>query len=172
MSKKPRTAAEIAKMGLPGLPTTKASILARAEKEGWQYETQIGRGGVRKVFRLPERYTQPTHDVNQDHAPFFLRKEVEQRQHVTAADVAVTDESSVTPTDLAGWGSDFEPDFLTEAIRIMDSWATQTVPTPSLVVRSATYIVIYRLLREGASVQLIKELVDLMSEPHKLPDTL
>lgn len=54
--KKLYTAAEIARRRLPGLPTTKSSILARAAKEGWPYEEQYGIGGVRKVFQLPERY--------------------------------------------------------------------------------------------------------------------
>ena len=36
------TAAEIARMRLPGLPTTKSSILSRAAREGWRYEEQYG----------------------------------------------------------------------------------------------------------------------------------
>lgn len=54
--KKLYTAAEIAQKRLPGLPTTKSSILARAAKEGWRYEEQYGIGGIRKVFEVPERY--------------------------------------------------------------------------------------------------------------------
>lgn len=50
------TAAEIARMRLPGLPTTKSSILSRAAKEGWRYEEQYGIGGIRKVFEIPEHY--------------------------------------------------------------------------------------------------------------------
>lgn len=54
--KKLYTAAEIALKRLPGLPTTKSSILARAAKEGWRYEEQYGIGGIRKVFEIPDRY--------------------------------------------------------------------------------------------------------------------
>jgi len=50
------TAAEIAEMGLPGLPGTKRAILTRAEKEGWPYEVRLGLGGERKVFVVPSRY--------------------------------------------------------------------------------------------------------------------
>lgn len=57
--KKLYTAAEIAQKRLPGLPTTKSSILARAAKEGWRYEEQYGVGGIRKVFDIPERYLLP-----------------------------------------------------------------------------------------------------------------
>lgn len=53
------SAAEIAAMNLPGLPTTKAKILARAEKEGWPFETRLGLGGTRKVFTLPAHYMDP-----------------------------------------------------------------------------------------------------------------
>lgn len=50
------TAAEIARMRLPGLPTTKSSILSRAAREGWRYEEQYGIGGIRRVFEIPDRY--------------------------------------------------------------------------------------------------------------------
>jgi len=50
------SAAEIAAMKLPGLPTTKAKVLARAEREEWLFETKIGLGGVRKMFVIPPAY--------------------------------------------------------------------------------------------------------------------
>ena len=50
------TAAEIAKMHLPGLPKTKANILARAAKEGWKFENTKGVGGTRSLFEIPEQY--------------------------------------------------------------------------------------------------------------------
>ena len=55
------TAAEIARMRLPGLPTTKSSILSRAAKEGWRYEEQYGIGGIRKVFEIPDHYLVAAH---------------------------------------------------------------------------------------------------------------
>lgn len=50
------SAAEIAKLRLPGLPTTKANVLARAQREGWEYEEVTGLGGLRKLFEVPEIY--------------------------------------------------------------------------------------------------------------------
>ena len=47
------TAAEIARMRLPGLPTTKSSILSRAAREGI--------GGIRRVFEIPDRYLVAAH---------------------------------------------------------------------------------------------------------------
>lgn len=56
MKKNLYSASEIAKMGLPGLPTTRANVHARAESEGWYFETGTGQGGVRRVYEVPARY--------------------------------------------------------------------------------------------------------------------
>lgn len=50
------TAAEIASMNVPGLPTSKPNILARAKNENWYFETRTGVGGRRKVFQIPAHY--------------------------------------------------------------------------------------------------------------------
>ncbi|WP_150738918.1 MULTISPECIES: hypothetical protein [Pandoraea] len=50
------SAAEIAAMRLKGLPTTKGKIIERAALEGWYFETRKGRGGTRRVYRLPTKY--------------------------------------------------------------------------------------------------------------------
>jgi hypothetical protein len=50
------TASEIAKLGLPGLPSTKVAIAARAEREEWPVKAATGLGGQRNLYQLPERY--------------------------------------------------------------------------------------------------------------------
>jgi hypothetical protein len=50
------SAAEIAAMRLPGLPTTKARVIERAASEGWYWEERTGLGGTRKVYDVPDRY--------------------------------------------------------------------------------------------------------------------
>lgn len=50
------SASELAKMGLPGLPTSKGAIIARAESEGWRFEEQKGLGGTRRAYEVPARY--------------------------------------------------------------------------------------------------------------------
>ena len=50
------TAAEIASMRLPGLPTSKVNVIARAEKECWEYEEVSGQGGVRRLYTIPSHY--------------------------------------------------------------------------------------------------------------------
>lgn len=49
-------ASELAKMDLPGLPKSKAAIIARAESEGWYYEERKGIGGTRRVYEVPAAY--------------------------------------------------------------------------------------------------------------------
>ena len=56
LSKKLYSAAEIAKMAIPGLPATRANIGLKAEREGWYSEERIGIGGARKVYEVPPRY--------------------------------------------------------------------------------------------------------------------
>jgi hypothetical protein len=51
-----KTAAEIAALKLPGLPTSKVGVRALAEREGWTFEERKGVGGTRRVYSLPARY--------------------------------------------------------------------------------------------------------------------
>lgn len=50
------SASEIVALQLPGLPTTKVAIAAKAARENWYFEERTGLGGVRKVYALPEQY--------------------------------------------------------------------------------------------------------------------
>lgn len=50
------SAAEIAAMNLPDLPTTTRGIQLRAKKEVWHYETKVGLGGIRKMYEIPVYY--------------------------------------------------------------------------------------------------------------------
>lgn len=58
------SAAEIADMGLPFLPKTKAAIIKKAEKEGWEVAEKIGLGGIRKMYVIPKRYINDDSDEN------------------------------------------------------------------------------------------------------------
>lgn len=50
------SAAEIAAMKLPDLPTTTRGIQLRAKKEVWHYDTKVGLGGIRKLYEIPAYY--------------------------------------------------------------------------------------------------------------------
>lgn len=43
-------------MHLPGLPTSKQAVIARATNEGWYYEERKGIGGTRRVYKIPAQY--------------------------------------------------------------------------------------------------------------------
>lgn len=58
------SAKEIADLGLPGLPSSKVAIAARAEREGWYSEQATGLGGTRRVYELPARYARQV-DANE-----------------------------------------------------------------------------------------------------------
>lgn len=47
------TAAELAGMSISGLPTTKAKIIALAERSGWTFNEVSGRGGMRREYTPP-----------------------------------------------------------------------------------------------------------------------
>jgi putative transposase len=47
------TAAELAAMLLPGLPTSKVSIIALADRQNWSYTEVSGRGGLRREYTPP-----------------------------------------------------------------------------------------------------------------------
>jgi hypothetical protein len=51
------TASEIAKLRLPGLPSTKVAIASRAEREKWPVKVTTGLGGQRNVYLVPDSYT-------------------------------------------------------------------------------------------------------------------
>ena len=54
--KKLLSASEIATMKLPGLPTSKGAIIAKADREKWHFEEKTGIGGTRRVYEVPARY--------------------------------------------------------------------------------------------------------------------
>lgn len=56
MGKTLYSAAEILKMGISGLPTSRSSLLSRAQSEGWYSEERTGIGGTHKVYEIPARY--------------------------------------------------------------------------------------------------------------------
>ena len=46
------TAAQLA--GLPGMPADKSGVIRRAEREGWQYTEEPGRGGTRRLYDVAQ----------------------------------------------------------------------------------------------------------------------
>ncbi|OLZ68356.1 hypothetical protein, partial [Chromobacterium violaceum] len=47
------SAAELAGMKLPGLPTSRDNVRLTAERESWPYVETTGRGGIRREYTPP-----------------------------------------------------------------------------------------------------------------------
>ena len=70
------SAAEIAKLALPGLPRSKRGVLFLAERQGWRWTEQTARGGSRRLFDLtdlPEEARLALEDRRQRLVPANLR---------------------------------------------------------------------------------------------------
>lgn len=102
--KKRFSSAEIAKMGLPGLPTTKAAILARAMSEGWPFEEETGLGGKRRVFEIPARYLRGKEQTEQARDHFERLDELKQVQQ--DAKMSDTDLLEAIIEGVERWGKD------------------------------------------------------------------
>lgn len=143
MTQKLYTAAEIAKMQLPGLPTTKPPILARAEKEKWHFETRIGLGGVRKMFLIPAHYL-PGYKLP-EHVP-----KVNEADRI-AAKAAET------------FGSKIDPVRLSQAIRFLDAFLLEQNKQLSPERKSEVIIVLYNYLKSNDGKEEVAQLLKLVA---------
>lgn len=65
------SASEIAALNLPGIPTTKVAITAKAKRENWYFENATGLGGTKRIYRVPEKYfSNTTYEARQEQAPY------------------------------------------------------------------------------------------------------
>ena len=133
-------------MRLPGLPTTKSSILSRAAKEGWRYEEQYGIGGIRKVFEIPEHYLVLAHG---DSAGFVACQNAEKyRVKRTGAENDIS--TSVNTTKL------------TAAAQVVEKWDSEEKIGISPDKKSTIIAISYKILMDGCDTadlsQLLKEL--------------
>lgn len=153
MDEKLYSAAEIAAMKIPGLPTTKPSLLARAEKENWYYETRIGLGGVRKVFRIPALYqpgyTPPNHNA---------KSSAELRQE------AINERASKVATEAAETlGDQVDSERLALAIRHVDSFLLERGIAVPPNRRSEIIVIIYHYLKGNSGESEVKNLLKLVA---------
>jgi hypothetical protein len=65
------SASEIAALSLPGIPTTKVAIAAKAKRENWYFEKTTGLGGTKLIYRVPEKYfSKSAYEAKQEHATY------------------------------------------------------------------------------------------------------
>ena len=142
------TAAEIARMRLPGLPTTKSSILSRAAKEGWRYEEQYGIGGIRKVFEIPEHYLVLAHGETAGIAAYQNAEHYRVKRTGAENDIS----GSVNTAKL------------TAAAQVVEKWDSEEKIGMSPDKKSAIIAIFYKILMDGCETadlsHLLKELSD------------
>ncbi len=140
------TAAEIARMRLPGLPTTKSSILSRAAKEGWRYEEQYGIGGIRKVFEIPEHYLVLAHGETAGIAAYQKAERYKVKRTGTENDIS----GSVNTAKL------------TAAAQVVEKWDSEEKIGMSADKKSTIIAIFYKILMDGCDTadlsHLLKEL--------------
>ena len=146
------TAAEIARMRLPGLPTTKSSILSRAAKEGWRYEEQYGIGGIRKVFEIPEHYLVLAHGETAGIAAYQNAEHYRVKRTGAENDIS----GSVNTAKL------------TAAAQVVEKWDSEEKIGMSPDKKSAIIAIFYKILMDGCETadlsQLLKELSDTLKD--------
>jgi hypothetical protein len=133
LTKKLHTAAEIARMGLSGLPTTKANVILRAEKEQWYFEEGKGPGGKRRLYELPEKYQRGT---------FEARPQLDKK---------------VVAGTIAAGSKDVDTKVLADVVAALESWAAaRKVIIPSDR-KAALIAVLYDYVSKGADAEKVNQ---------------
>lgn len=160
------SASEIAGMRLPGLPTSKGAIIARAASENWPFETRVGRGGTRRVYEVPERYlAEPDTGAP---ARSGLRVHERLAPYGEPPDGSATPGQATgqhpAPTHAAMAGATVaDPQLLTFAIRAFEEWAAarQLVITPER--KAAIIALLYDYLVRGAGEKEVETFLQVLA---------
>jgi hypothetical protein len=157
--KKLYTAAEIATMNLPGLPTTKKAILTRADKEKWLYETKIGLGGVRKMFEIPAYY-QPGYKPYADEQ-LVIRPKTKSSEQGAAAIIECADQ--IANQAVNKLGSTIDPHRLSQAIQLVEAYLAENKMQVSPERKSQVVIVLYNFLKSSHAKEEIEQFLKLVA---------
>lgn len=147
------TAAEIGAMKIPGLPTSKQGILARAEKEEWYFEKKLGLGGVRKVFKIPEFYLPGFAPPGADNPTMRERQEaVIEKGAERIANIAVST-----------MGEQVDPERLALAITYVDTYLLDHKINLGTNRRSEIIVVVYNFLKGNTGQMEVNNLIRLVA---------
>lgn len=132
------TAAQIASLKLPGLPSTKVGVHGLAEREGWYFEESKGVGGTRRLYEVPAKYL-----------PY--EKGTSGTEHKIA-------EPSSPPYGkvgtIAAGSSTVDPAKLELAIRAVDEWELERGIKIDKERRPAVIAILYDHLQRGGEEQM------------------
>jgi hypothetical protein len=164
--KKLYPASEIAEMRLPGLPTSKARVIDRANAEGWYFEEQKGRGGTRRVYEIPEQYK--VIDPRAGTAQFLtvalghLAANGGTKAAQRLAGYDVTAQPGDDQIQAIAGGGLADPKLLTLAIQAFEEWAAERkleVPTDR---KAAIISVLYDYLAKGADQSAVERFLQVV----------
>lgn len=136
-------------MRLPGLPTTKASILSRASKEGWRYEEQYGIGGIRKLFEIPEAYLS-----KEKVSGLGLLSACEDIERYFAAHSANEGERNMVVDETR----------LTIAARVMEEWLAKRPILIDPKRKAAIIAILYKIIVSGGEAPDLVRLLNAITE--------
>lgn len=142
------SAAEIIEMNLPNLPTTKKGILNRADKEGWNFETRIGLGGVRKMFEIPAAYL-----------PGYQPLPPESPSKAPAAAIA----ERIASKAMDGEGDKIDPERLAYAISFLEEYLAERNIQIAPDRKSKVVISLYNLMKTNENAEDIRNLLKLVA---------
>lgn len=141
-------------MNLPGLPTSKGKLLARAKKEEWYAETRIGLGGVRKVFKIPDAYLP-------GYAPSITSNRT--LKEIDDADIAMK-ASHVAQSAAASYvGVQIDPVILANAIEVVDTYFLNSRKHVTNQRRSEVIVVVYNYLAGNKEDAALHELLKMVA---------
>ncbi|WP_423708638.1 hypothetical protein [Undibacterium sp. WLX3042] len=146
------SASEILRMNLPGLPKTKPALLARAEKEAWQYESKIGLGGVRKVFLVPRAYL-----------PGNVPLRTENTDLVDPASQSEAKAERIANKALDTFGEKIDGERLAYAIRFLDNYLEEKNIHVDAKRKSEIVVSLYNLMKTSENEADIKNLLKLVA---------
>jgi hypothetical protein len=148
------TAAEIAAMKLPGLPTTKPSLLARAEKEEWYFEVRMGLGGRRKVFKIPPLYLPNYVPPNIDAPSLHMLDKTQIAENARRVTTEAVDSFPDARID---------PQTLIRAIQTVDTYLLENNKHISPDRRGEAIVAVYNFLNGNSSRSALADLLKMVA---------
>lgn len=147
------SAAEIASMNLPDLPSTTRGIQLRAKKEEWLYESKIGLGGVRKLYQIPPLYLPGYEPPNANNKTM---REYQDESIRTTAERVAKDASQQ-------FGDQVDQERLALAITYVDSYMLDHKINLGANRRSEIIVVVYNFLKGNTGQMEVNNLIRLVA---------
>lgn len=134
-------------MKLPGFPTSKTAIIAKAGREDWYFEEKTGIGGTRRVYEIPTHYL-PQND---------------------GQEMPIAPESSVKPVQgkvigtITPGGRNVDLETLKFVDTVLEEWLQQKGLRLKPERRAGVLAVLCDYLEKGATADDLREMLKVLS---------